>query len=300
MEQRLNVLMAQKVADFRQNSAIKALALTGSLARGMTWAASDLDFWGFLDGDEDDFDDDVTDGIYWEIDLKPLAWLDVPLDAAAWLTPPPLQGDNVTALEALWGCRVIYDQDGRLTRVAQAVQERMNNQAWLNQRADNYILYGYGCLDALDFAPPLFAIVWARQIATQYGVCAYWMRRGKLLSSVLRVPERLADHPPIQTLYRELWGLQGKSTWDTFLAGFTQLPEPIQATFGADIEREVQPAIQLGHYDGGVRHMLDMLVQDYPLEDLLPVLLLETDLAAQKERILLQVRHFLDLCRVVA
>src|SRR5690606_36457090 len=101
IEKRLKARMQQPAADLDQRDVVCAMALTGSLARGRVWEGSDLDFWGFWDKDDDVFEDGMTDGIYWEIDIQPLEWLRG-WDEARLSQPPDFDREEfgVTPLEA--------------------------------------------------------------------------------------------------------------------------------------------------------------------------------------------------------
>lgn len=184
-----------KADEYAGRADVVAVAVTGSVARGKIWHGSDVDLWAFTaqDPGEEDFFDGMAGETYWEIDLKPVSWL-TETTADEWLIPPPLYGhDGVTPVEALWGCIVHTDRVGTLTRVAAHVAEKMADHGWLQQRATNYLNYGLGALDALAEYPARSAILTARAIADKYAVAAHWMKQGVLLSSIMRLPERLAD-----------------------------------------------------------------------------------------------------------
>lgn len=301
IEKRLKALMQQKAADFAQREEIRAVALTGSLARGRVWEGSDLDFWGFWNRDDDAFEDGVTDGIYWEIDIQPLDWLRG-WDEARLSQPPPFdqQEFGVTPLEALWGAQVQFDHDGTLTEVVALVRRLMDDKAWLRQRGENYLRYGLEYLPTLEAKDTAQAILDARRIAIVYGISAYWMKRGELLSSAIRIPERLHEHPQIQALLKQIFSLNGQAGWDAFYAAYQALPQSIRDEAGPDIEREILPAVRLGMADGGLCHFRFIADGWLPLADVWPVMGFEAGLDAQKQRVLSQTRQLLELIRAMA
>lgn len=274
-----------------------AVAITGSIGRGMTWEGSDVDLWVYRNGDPD-FEDGWKQGIYWEADIESATFLDIQIDDHTWLRPHPLNGNEVSLLEALWGCRIYYDPTGKLTAIKQAIDSLVANKRWMHHRAELFISYGRGCLAGLQYADAITAILLARVIATDYGITAYWMRRGKLLTSVLRVPERLADEPELQRLYCEVFGLGGKAGADEFSANLKRLPIQIQDAIEADIE-ECKPAMTLGYHDGVIRHLRQIMASDFPPDEILPILALESDLEAQKGDLLEKVGVILDLCEAL-
>ncbi len=295
MTGKLEALAQQKAREYAERPATVAVAVTGSVARGMTWAGSDVDLWVFVEG-QAPFEDGVIDGIYWEADQVPAAWLDAWQDQEAWLQPPGLGERADRILEALWGCRVAYDPTGRLALLKQAVDARVADAAWLRRRAELFLAYGRGCLDALQYAPPLQAIVAARAVATDYGIAAYWMRQGCLLTSVCRIPELLEGAPRLQRLYCQVFGLRGRQGAEEFLRGYRELAPEIQRQTQSDLELEVLAVFERGCYDGGVRYMRQHLPQWHRPEEVSPALALEGDLEAQKERVLAQAREILSLC----
>ena len=296
MEARLQTLMQKKVADFAQREEIRAVALTGSLARGRVWAGSDLDFWGFWGKGDDAFEDGMADSIYWEIDIESLDWLHG-WDAQRFIQPPPFDQEEfgVTPLEALWGAQVQFDHDGTLTEVVALVQRLMDDKAWLRQRGANYVRYGLECLKTLEEKDPTQAILDARRIAIVYGINAYWMKRGELLSSVIRIPERLHEHAEIQALLKQIFNLNGQAGWEEFYATYQTLPQSIRDETDPDIDREILPAVRLGMADGGMCHFRFIAAGWLPLEDVWPVMGFEADLEAQKVRVLGQARQLLEL-----
>jgi hypothetical protein len=295
IEARLAALMQKKAADFAQRKEIRAVALTGSLARGRVWEGSDLDFWGFWNRDEDAFEDGMVDGIYWEIDIQPLDWLRG-RDETRLLQPPPFDQDEfgVTPLEALWGAQVLFDHDGTLTEVVALVKRLMDDKTWLRQRGANYVHYGLECLRELEAKDAVQAILDARRIAIVYGINAYWMKRGELLSSVIRIPERLHEYPEIQTLLKQIFNLNGQAGWDAFYAAYQTLPESIHAEADPDIELEILPAVRLGMADGGMCHFRFIADGWLPLDDVWSVMGFEPDLDAQKQRVLAQTQQLLE------
>ncbi len=161
---RLQALAMEKAEEYAGRPGTVAVAITGSVARGTTWAGSDVDLWVFADAPTP-FEDGLVDGIYWEADIVPAAQLEVPGDPDGWLWPPELGEHADRILEVLWGCRVAYDPTGRLTLLKQAVDRRARDLLWLRRRADLFLAYGRGCLAALRYAPPLWAIIAAREVA---------------------------------------------------------------------------------------------------------------------------------------
>ncbi len=274
-----------------------AVAITGSIGRGMTWAGSDVDLWVYRNG-ERAFEDGWEQGIYWEADIESARLLDIQIDDHTWLRPHTLDGDEISLLEALWGCRVYYDPTGKLTAIKQAIDSRVANKRWMHHRAELFISYGRGCLAGLQYADALTAILLARVVATDYGITAYWMRRGKLLTSVVRVPERLADEPELQRLYCEVFGLTGKPGADEFLENLKRLPIQIQDAVEGDVE-ECKPALALGYHDGVIRHLRQGMASWFKPKDVLPVLALGDDLEAQKGELLEKVGVILDLCEAL-
>ncbi len=292
----LEHLAAQQAAAFAKRGDLSACALTGSLARGMTWHGSDLDFWGFWTHTEEDFEDGTLEGVYWEIDIKPLAWLHG-WTAERFLQPPPFSAeeDGVTPLEALWGARVLFDHERTLSQVVAQVQHLMSDKAWLRQRAVNYLRYGQQCLAALSAEPPTDAILAARRIAIMYGVSAYWMKRGALLSSVIRIPERLADSPQSHALLRQIFSLDGQTSWEGFLTAYQGLPETARDAFDDDLRYDVVPAAQRGMVEGALCHFRLLAADWQPISEIAPVMGFMPDLAAHKARILSQTKALLEL-----
>jgi hypothetical protein len=292
--ERLLRLAREKAHEYAQRPGMMAIAITGSLARGTAWEGSDVDLWGFTDGDEEGFEDSMVDGLYWEIDLEPVSWLEVKDDD--WLRPPALDGgEGITAVEALWGCEVVCDNDGTLTQVKERVDTLISDPAWLNRRADHFVQYGLGALDALAYADPLTAIVKAREIVIRYGIAVYWMRRGKLLSSGMRIPERLKDEPKIYALFHAIFRLGGQEAMEQFLDAYRALPASIQDATRADIEYEVMAMVRIGVYDGALVYVRQIMAE-HPLHDVMPVLGLSHDVEGQKQAILAQARELLELC----
>lgn len=294
MLERFEKLAQTKQAEFAARGTLLACALTGSLPRGRVWAGSDLDFWGFWESPDEAFEDGVEDGIYWEINTAPIDWLSS-IDERASLQPPEFSPDTFgdTPLEVLWGARVLFDQDGRLERAVAEVKRLTDNRAWLRQRAENYVRYGLTCLEGLNDAPPLQAVLGARRIAIVYGINPYWMQRGELLSSVIRIPERLADHPEIQRLFRAIFNLNGQRGWDDFYAAYQTMPPDIREEADPDVLREILPAVQLGMADGGLCHFRFIAEGWLPLETVAPLMGFEADAAAQQARVLDQTRALL-------
>jgi hypothetical protein len=274
-----------------------AVAITGSIGRGLTWAGSDVDLWVYRDG-ERAFEDGWLHGVYWEADLESATLLDIQINEMTWLRPHPLNGDEISLLEALWGCRVFYDPTGKLAAIKQAIDSRVADKHWLQRRAELFITYGRGCLAGLQHADALNAILLARVIATDYGITAYWMRRGKLLTSVLRVPERLADEPELQRLYCEVFGLTGEAGADEFLENLKHLPIQIQDAIEGDVE-ECKPAIPLGYPDGVIRHLRQGAASWFNRLEVRPILALQDDLEAQKAEVLEKVGVILNLCEAL-
>jgi hypothetical protein len=296
--EKLRQLAWHQAQQFSRRQEIAAVAITGSVARGQTWEGSDVDLWGFSHKHEDGFEDGIVDGVYWEIDIKPLSWLRVDIDEQTWLHPPPLtDNDRISHVEALWGCHIVLDGEGALLRLKHAVDSRVADRHWLNRRADLYLSYGRGCLDALRYASPLRAIISARDIATQYGIAAYWMRSGQLLTSMMRVPERLAHAPELHRLYSAIFGLGGQPALETLLDAYHHLPEAIRRETQQDVELEVLPAAHQGAYDGATRYLRQQLSGRFNTEAVRPALALEEDLDAQKARVLQYTTELLERCR---
>jgi len=182
-KQALESLATRKSRELLEDYPIVALALTGSLARDTAWVGSDLDFWGFADDAETDFMDGVEDGIYWEIDIAPAEALDLEIKRDTWLNPPAFRDDEVVSLlEALYGCRIIHDPDGKLSWLKAAIDDRMADPIWLRERATRFLAYAMGVLDALQLAPAVDAILYAREVATNYSISAFWMFHQSLFS----------------------------------------------------------------------------------------------------------------------
>jgi hypothetical protein len=291
--ERLLKLAHEKTREYAARPGVVAVAITGSLARGTTWAGSDVDLWGFMEGGDDAFEDGMVDDLYWEIDLRPVSWLDV--NANDWLRPPSLDDESITALEALYGCQIVRDDTGALTRVRQLADGCMADSVWLNRRADYYLYYGLGALDALEHADSLTTIVRAREITIRYGVAVYWMRRGRLLSSGMRIAERLKNEPRIYELFHAIFGLGGQAALEQFLVDFESLPAHIWEAVRSDIEYEVMPMVRLGMYDGALVYMRQ-IIAEHPLADVAPVLGLSDDVAAQKQTVLAQALELVALC----
>ena len=95
LEQKLWRLARHKAAAYASRSEMAAVAITSSVARRMVWEGSDIDLWGFVRTGEEDFEDGLEEGVYWEIDIKPLSWLEVKIDEQTWLRPPALREDEV-------------------------------------------------------------------------------------------------------------------------------------------------------------------------------------------------------------
>ncbi len=294
MTDRLQELAVDKANEYARRPGTVAVAITGSIARGMVWAGSDIDLWVFVDGPEA-FEDGLASGVYWEADIRPASWLEQETGEGTWQQPPALgqRGDGL--FEALWGCRVVFDPSGRLSRLQAEVDARAADRAWLERRAALYLAYGWGCLEALQHVAPLRAIVAARAVATDYGIAAHWMRQGRLLTSGCRIPELLADAPRLQHLYAELFALRGKEGAEEMLLALQQLPPAIQEQVRSDLELEVIPVFRLGYYDGGVRYLRQGMAEWFRPEEVRPVLALEADLEAQKQRALAQAREILLL-----
>ncbi len=293
----LEKIALDKAKSYAERPNMVAVAITGSIGRGMTWEGSDVDLWVYCDGDRA-FEDGWEQGVYWEADIESATLLDIQIDDHTWLRPHPLNGDEVSLLEALWGCRIYYDPAGKLTAIKQAIDSRVANKRWMHHRAELFISYGRGCLAGLQYADAITAILLARVVATDYGITAYWMRRGKLLTSVLRVPERLADEPELQRLYCEVFGLGGKAGADEFSATLKRLPIQIQDAIEADVE-ECKPAMELGYYDGVIRHLRQIIASDFLPTEVLLVLAIRDDLETQKGEILEKVGIILDLCEAL-
>lgn len=305
--QALQALARRKASEYAAREDLVAVAITGSLARGWdqfdggVWAGSDVDLWAFAyDEDAKEFHDGVVESdagpLYWEIDVLPLPHLQIRLDEESWLSPPGLADDAVTLVEALWGCQIVKDESGALYRLQQAINSRVADWGWLRRRAGRYLSYGRGSLEGLYYAPPLEAIVLAREVATRYALAAYWMQAGTLLTSVMRVPERIAHAPEIHRLYRELYGLRGEETWAQFLEDFGQLPAEIREAVRPDLEQEVRPVAEQGYYDGALRYLRALLPAQFGTEAVQPVLGLGSNLEVRHRRVLRQVEALLTLC----
>lgn len=292
---RLHALANRKHAEFAVRPDLLACALTGSLARGRVWAGSDLDFSGFHDKPVEGFEDGVEDGIYWEIDVRPLAWLDG-LSAEALIQPPAFStevfGDS--PLEVLWGAQVLFDRHGALTDSVETAFRLSSDMDWLRERAANFLRYARFCLDQWQTAAPRRAILDARRIAVAYGVTAYWMQRGELMSSAIRIPERLRDHPEIQLLFRGIFNLGGLPAWDNFFAAYQTMPPEIRREADPDVYREILPAVELGMADGGLCHFRFLAEGWLPLDQIEPLMGFEPDQESQKIRVLEQARELLD------
>lgn len=293
LTERLEVLARKKHAEFAARPELVACALTGSLPRGRVWPGSDLDFHGYWAQAEDEFEDGVEDGIYWEINIDPLDALTV--EAVELVQAPPFSNEQFgdTILEVLWGARVLFDRDGRLEAAVAEVKRLSEDRAWLRERAANYLRHGLECLDALADADPQQAILDARRMSIVYGVNAYWNARGELFSSAIRIPERLGEHPEIQSLFRAIWNLGGQRGWDTFYATYQTMPAEIREEADPDVLREILPAVQLGMADGGLCHFRFIAEGWLPLDTVAPLMGFEADMAAQKARVLDQARTLL-------
>ena len=292
---RLHALANRKHAQFATRPDLVACALTGSLARGRGWAGSDLDFSGFHAGPEDEFEDGVEDGIYWELDVRPLAWLDG-LTADGLIQPPAFSAEvfGDTSLEVLWGAQVLFDRHGALTDAVETALRLSSDRAWLRERAANTLRYARFCLDQRQAAPPRRAILDARRIAVAYGVTSYWMQRGELMSSAIRIPERLRDHPDIQRLFQGIFNLGGQSAWDSFFAAYQAMPPGIRREADPDVFREILPAVELGMADGGLCHFRFLAEGWLPLDQIEPLMGFEPDEESQKMRVLGQAYELLD------
>lgn len=293
----LEKIAVSKAQSYAERPDSVAVAITGSIGRGMTWEGSDVDLWVYHNG-ERAFEDGWEQGIYWEADIESATLLDIQIDDHTWLRPHALAGDEISLLEALWGCRVYYDPTGKLTSLKKAIDSRVANKRWMRHRAELFINYGRGCLAGLHYADAITAILMARVVATDYGITAYWMRRGKLLTSALRVPERLADEPELQRLYCEIFGLKGKAGADEFLENLKRLPIHIQDAIEADVE-ECKPAMALGYHDGVIRHLRQIMATDFQPEEILSILALGDDLEVQTRELLEKVGVILDLCEAL-
>ena len=289
----LRQLARQKAQEYAQRDDLIAVAITGSVARGTTWAGSDVDLWAFTRHDDPDFEDGVENDLYWEIDIKPLAWLETAPDV--WLRPPALENnDGISPLEALWGCEIIKDEDGTLTRLKQTIDQHMADAAWLHRRAENYLTYGRGVLEGLFYADPLRAMVLAREVAVKYGVAAYWMKRGRLMSSGTRIPEQLADTPDIHYLFRLIYALNGKATLDEFFGNLTHLNPDIQKKIAPDLENEVKPAYRNGNYEGALVYMRQGLPRWFSPYEVLPILGIPVNQVEHRARLLPWVWELLE------
>ncbi len=281
-----------KASEYTGREGVIGVAITGSVARDWLWAGSDVDLYVVREG-ETGFEDGVCEGIYWEVDLKPSSYLDVDLSDRRWTEPLPLFEGEETIVESLWGCEIVYDPQGKLEKVRAAIDKCMGDPAWLNRRAANYVQYGLGCVDALRFAEPLTAIVGARCVATDYGVTAFWMKRGGLLTSVSRIPEMLPAGSAIHALYRDIFSLNGEAEARQILDSIGLLRPTIQLEIQRDIELEMLPLLGHGVYDGLVRYLRQGVPSWFSPEDAKPVLGLEPDLGAQAARVLDQTRELL-------
>jgi hypothetical protein len=288
---KLLALAEKKASEYAERQESVAVAIIGSVARGDTWEGSDIDLWVFAEGRER-FEDGLVDDVYWEADIHPASDLDCTLDDKSWLKPPSLNEDAARLTEVLWGCKVMLDTENKLTSLKEAIDSRVANQELMNRRVMMYLEYGGVCLTGLEFAEPVYAIVNARAVATDYGIASYWMKQGQLLSSMMRVPERLESMPEIQRLYREVFSLRGKAGAEEFLRRAENLPSQVYEHIKRDLELE----FDMRSPDGSVRHFRQMMAAGgFNLEDILPVLGLEDDLEAQKARVLEQTRQILDL-----
>ena len=291
LEQRARKLVDRYVRD----PETVAIAITGSLARGTTWQGSDVDVWVFRDGPSG-FVDGVDDGIYWEVDLRPAHMLDLPDDPdEAWLEPYPLHYRG-RMFEALWGCRIAYDPTGRLARLKEAIDSRMADPAWREERAHRFIAQGRVYLEQASLRDPVQAIVDARSIATDNGLAAWWLLRGGLMTGMLCLPEQLdaADGGSISTLYAAIFGLGGRAIADEVIAGWRRLPREVQLVFQRELELKVLIAYRMGCYDGFVRYLRQGIASLVDPNAALPVLGIEADTEAQKTRVINQAFELLD------
>jgi predicted nucleotidyltransferase len=289
--------LAQRLAaDHAARPETVAVAITGSLARGMTWAGSDVDLWVFHDGPADFIDGD-DGGVYWEVDLRQVHMFDEAGHPDDWLEPYPLDYSGDRLVEALWRARVVHDPTTRLTALVNVIDACMANGAWRRERSDRFLAHGRGELARLTDIDPLRAIVLARRIATEYGLAAWWMRRGALLTSVIRLPEQLREEGggAIADLYGAIYGLGGQAGADRLLAAWAILPPTIQARYQRDLELEILPAYRLGCFDGVVRYLRDGLPRWESPTIAAPLLGLEPECDAQRIRVLQYVTTFLDL-----
>ncbi len=295
MASTLEALALAKAQEVAARAGMVAVAITGSVARGTVWEGSDIDLWAFADGPEA-FEDGVISGVYWEVDIRPASWLDLPTGGEQWLRPPAL-GERADGLfEALWGCRAVYDPSGRLARLKAAIDACVADRSWLKRRAALYLAYGRGYLDALRHAGPLEAIVEAREVATDYCLAACWMRQGRLLTSACRIPEQLVTAPQLHDIYCRVFGLHGREGAEEMLQALRGLPAEVQRRVQRDLELEVLPVFARGCYDGGVRYLRQGMARWFSPEVVAPVLALDADLEAQKERVLAGVAQILRLC----
>lgn len=292
---KLQALAYKKAEEYINMEDTIAVAITGSIARNMIWEGSDIDIWVFRVGDED-FVDGVIEGVYWEVDIKSSKMLDIHVDSDTWLKPLPLNKSSETLLEALWGSKILYDPTGKLLKIKNEIDSRINDQGWLNRRIDLFLSYGLGCLDALFYADPLIAIVGARSVATDYGIVSYWMGQGQLLTSVCRIPEKLENNPILHKLYKDIFSLKGESGANDFLEGLKLLPEYIQQKVQRDIEIEIIPVFNKGCYDGAVRHMRQGMARWFNPTEIIPVLAIDDDFKEQKHRILNATKELLIEC----
>ncbi|MDX1664441.1 MAG: nucleotidyltransferase domain-containing protein [Candidatus Promineifilaceae bacterium] len=294
---RLRRLAQAKAAHFAERDDLAAVAITGSVARGRLWAGSDVDLWAFSKSGEEAFHDGVEEGIYWEIDIAPLSSLEIPIGPETGLHPPRVTDqDEISMVEALAGCQIVKDETGALYRVQQAINARVGDWRWLRRRAGRYLSYGRGFVESLHYAPPLDAIVLAREAATRYGIAAYWMGAGALLTSAMRIPEQLAHAPEIHRLYREIFSLNGEEGWEQFLQAYRMLPITIQEATLADLQREALPTARRGYYDGALRYMRSVLGDRREAEPVQPLLVPGGNLEVRRRRVLRQVEALLELC----
>ena len=299
LRDRLERLARRRAAHFAGRDDLAAVAITGSVARGRIWAGSDVDLWAFSRSGEQAFHDGVEDGIYWEIDIAPLSSLEIPIGPETGLHPPRVTDqDEISMVEALAGCEIVKDDTGALYRVQQVVNARVGDWRWLRRRAGRYRSYGRGFLEGLHYAPPIDAIVLAREAATRYGIAAYWMRAGTLLTSAMRIPEQLAHAPEIHRLYREIFSLNGEEGWEQFLQAYRALPISIQEATLADLQREALPTARRGYHDGALRYMRSVLGDRREVEALQPLLVPGGNLETRRRRILRQTEALLELCEL--
>jgi predicted nucleotidyltransferase len=288
-------LAEEKVQGYIKNEKTVAVAVTGSIARNMTWEGSDIDIYVFRDG-PDDFEDGIIEGVYWEVDFKSSELLNMDITYNTWLKPLSLNKSSERLFESLWGCDIKYDPTGKLKYLKEQIESRMNDTTWLQDRINLYLSYGHGCIDALKYAEPLEAIVGARSVATDYGITSFWMAQGKLLTSVCRIPEKLSIHSRLQTLCKEIFSLTGENGAKEFLSKFRSLPEQIKQKIQSDLELEIIPVFNKGCFDGGVRHMRQGMARWFHPKEVKPILALEDNMESQKQRVLEQTKELLILC----